>query len=173
MRTPWLRPLALVAAMSLASGCVMRGDGRYLAYGVDAAVTAVGLAVATQTEVSADPDPACDLLCDGEVDRALIRTGWAVAALGMVLIATNYVANLDVVESPGAPSVVVDVATLPPLPVTPTADPEAVRMTRQARRAGLAGTCAAVQQLAPRVRAADPIYYRGVFAVDPPIVACL
>lgn len=107
------------------------------------------------------------------INRAIIRTGWIIAAIGVALMAANFAVDHGQPEPTARPRELVDVDELAPLPNTPASDPEAVRLTQQARRAGLAGACAAVRQLGPRVRAADAIYYRGVIVVDPPIAACL
>ena len=92
------------------------------------------------------------------------------AAAFVVTLATGATADSD--GGPAAPPPMPPVAELPPIPQVPSADPTAVRLTLQARRAAIAGQCRAVDQLAPRVRSADDAYYRSVFAADPAIASC-
>ena len=81
------RMLALALTLSITSGCVVRGNGRYLAYGADAALTTVGVLIATQTDPDPPHDDACSEFCidDASIRRGIISTGWITAAIGVAL----------------------------------------------------------------------------------------
>lgn len=174
-----------VLITTLAGGCALRGEYRGVAYVVDGTMVAAGAALA----VAPEPDEwdQGDSATDGSDGSgaaggiavtpffAMHEVGVGMIVAGLVAAVVNYQVNVDYVpsEDAGARAAAFADDDLAPLPVVPTADPEAVRMTKQARRAALAGECQSVRRLAPMVRAADPIYYREVMSVDPPIQACL
>lgn len=182
-----MRRTLLLAALitTLASGCALRGEYRGVAYVVDGTMVAAGAALA----VAPEPDQwdKGDSTTDGSDGSgaagsiavvpfyAMHEVGAAMIIAGIIGAVVNYQVNVDYVtpEDAGAQAAAFADDDLAPLPVVPMADPEAVRMTKQARRAALAGECQSVRRLAPMVRAADPIYYREVMSVDPPIRACL
>lgn len=152
-------------AISLATGCV-RGDGRYIAYGGEVALTGLGLALASvDTE---DPDD--DYVNETPLRQGIVNVGLAMMAVGVGGFVATYLAN-DRDEPPRPPAP--DPASLSPVPAFAWANPEAVRLTRQARNAAVIGACTAVRQLAPRVLQADAAYHRNVFLLDAAIVACL
>lgn len=173
-----LRNLLLsLSIISLTSACAIRGNGHGLAYVADGTMVVAGVALLAKTE----PEP-IDWLGDasagevvGQSERWSHELGAAMLITGLVAAGVNLYLNIDE-EKPdprGAQAAAFAGADLPPLPAGPRANPEAVRMTQQARRLAIAGQCPAVRDVAARVPAADAIYYREVTAQDPPIHACL
>lgn len=172
---------ALAVAISTTTGCAVRGEYRGVAYVVDGSAIALGTAMALADEPSTDSRDSGTSGSDGSGAggtivllplMAMNEVGVAIAVAGLVGAAVNYAKNTDYVapDDRAAAMTVADVGLLPELP---GADPEAVRMTKQARRAALAGTCQQVHLLAPMVFRRDARYYVAVFREDPPLRACL
>lgn len=107
-----------------------------------------------------------------DLERGVGLTMVMVGAVAFVVTLATSSTGGDDTAAATAPPPMPALADLPPIPQVPSADPTAVRLTLQARRAAVAGQCRAVDQLAPRVRSADDAYYRTVFATDPAIVSC-
>lgn len=182
-----MRRSVLLTAMitTLASGCALRGEYRGVAYVVDGTMVAAGAALAVapepdewdqgdSTTAGSDNSGAAGAITLAPF-HAMNEVGVGMMIIGAVAALANYQLNVDYVtpEAAGERAAAFADDDLPPLPVVPAANPDAVRMTKQARRSALAGQCPAVRQLAPLVRRADPIYYREVMWRDPPINACL
>lgn len=183
-RLDMTRTMLLSALITtLASGCALRGEYRGVAYAVDGTMVAAGaaLALAPEPDEWDNDGTSGDSQGDGiggvaaAPFFAMHEVGVGMIAVGLIAAVVNYQMNVDYVtptESGERAAAFAD-TDLAPLPIVPAANPEAVRMTKQARRSALSGECQGVRGLAPRVRAADPIYYREVMAQDPPIQACL
>ena len=185
-RLDMTRTLLLSALITtLASGCALRGEYRGVAYVVDGTMVAAGAALVLAPEPDEwEQDDSSTGGSDGSGAAgglavvpfyAMHEVGGAMIVAGLVGAIINYERNVDYVTptEAGERAAAFADTDLPPLPIVPAANPEAVRMTKQARRSALAGQCQGVRGLAPRVRAADPIYSREVMAQDPPIQACL
>ena len=138
-----LRNLLLsLSIISLTSACAIRGNGHGLAYVADGTMVVAGVALLAKTE----PEP-IDWLGDasagevvGQSERWSHELGAAMLITGLVAAGVNLYLNIDE-EKPdprGAQAAAFAGADLPPLPAGPRANPEAVRMTQQARRLAIA-----------------------------------
>ena len=182
---PGMRRILPLAALitTLASGCALRGEYRGVAYVVDGTMVAAGaaLGVAPEPDEWEKDNTSGDGLSDGIGQLfaapffAMHEVGVGMMIVGLAAALVNYQVNVDYVtpEDAGAQAAVLGAEELEPLPEMPGAHPDAVRMTKQARRAAVSGQCGPVRLLAPKVYASDAAYYVRVLRQDPPIRACL
>ncbi len=180
-----MRRTLLLAALitTLASGCALRGEYRGVAYVVDGTMVAAGAALAVAPEPDEWEDDGTSGDSQGDAIGgiaaapffAMHEVGAAMIIAGLVGAVLNYQMNVDYVTpaDAGRQAAALGAADPAPLPEMPGAHPDAVRMTRQARRSAVAGQCAPVRLLAPKVYAIDAAYYIQVMRQDPPIRACL
>lgn len=182
-----MRRTLLLAALitTLASGCALRGEYRGVAYVVDGTMVAAGAALAVapepdewdkgdSTTAGSDASGAAGSIAVVPF-YAMHEVGAAMIIAGLVGAVLNYQVNVDYVtpEDAGRQAAALGGEDLAPLPEMPGAHPDAVRMTKQARRAAVSGQCGPVRLLAPKVYAIDAAYYVRVLRQDPPIRACL
>lgn len=172
--------LALLVTTTLVSGCALRGEYRGVAYAVDGTAIVAGLAMAMADEPTFGGDDTGGSDDSGAAGSlvalplmATNEVGVALALAGAVGMAFNYTRNQGLAPTDDALAAAMADDDLAPLPAPPGADPEAVRMTKQARRAALSGQCNVARRLASRVQHADERYYATVFRSDPPLRVCL
>jgi len=90
--------LVIVLSSLTASGCVIRGDGKGIAYAADGAAIASGLLLTTADNGCDDGDSLCDLALL-PVDAAMKTLGATLLLAGTIGLIANYAVNQNKPES--------------------------------------------------------------------------
>ncbi len=90
--------LVIVLSSFTASGCVMRGDGKGIAYAADGAAIATGLLLANADNGCSDGDSLCDL-ASLPAEAAMKTLGTTLLLAGTIGLIANYAVNQHEPES--------------------------------------------------------------------------